>query len=491
MGVPAQYLQGIAAVHVVVVALDLKLALLLRCKSAILWMKYTYLAAKTFIRTRGLTIFLEIHWARLHVSTVLRVFWLTRLAYHVTRIAVDRWWLTQNNSSADALTVTDTLEITQELLVSGCETIVALMGMTSVISSVTHHIGVIMAAFVGSDTDDEKTMGTVSAVLFFILALQTGLTGLDPEKRYVRLGRNFCLLSAAILHYSHSIVSPVLMNLSASQNPSPLRHSRPLSLCAFLILFPTCFLYYLWSNYSVSTWLLAVSAFNVEVIVKVLISLLLYTLLMVDAYAEVFWEGLDDYVYYIKSTGNTIEFFFGIFVFCNGAWIMMFESGGAIRACMMCIHAYFNIFDQAKNGWKVFMKRRTAVNKINSLPLASPAQLESHNDVCAICYQDLQSARMTNCHHFFHGVCLRKWLYVQDNCPLCHELIYMPEPDPNIENRNNAEFEQNMNDANIQNMANAMNYRAGLQAGGNGPHQQAGAQNNGVAHAHQDLLEDP
>jgi hypothetical protein len=24
-------------------------------------------------------------------------------------------------------------------------------------------------------------------------------------------------------------------------------------------------------------------------------------------------------------------------------------------------------------------------------------------------------------------VCLRKWLYVQDNCPLCHKLIYVPE----------------------------------------------------------------
>lgn len=59
------------------------------------------------------------------------------------------------------------------------------------------------------------------------------------------------------------------------------------------------------------------------------------------------------------------------------------------------------------------MKRRTAVNKIECLPEATPEQLIELDDVCAICYQEMQSAKITKCQHFFHGVCLRKWLYVQ------------------------------------------------------------------------------
>lgn len=35
----------------------------------------------------------------------------------------------------------------------------------------------------------------------------------------------------------------------------------------------------------------------------------------------------------------------------------------------------------------------------------------------------MYSAKITRCRHFFHGVCLRKWLYVQDRCPLCHEIM--------------------------------------------------------------------
>jgi len=37
--------------------------------------------------------------------------------------------------------------------------------------------------------------------------------------------------------------------------------------------------------------------------------------------------------------------------------------------------------------------------------------------------QEMYSAKITRCRHFFHGVCLRKWLYVQDRCPLCHEIM--------------------------------------------------------------------
>lgn len=71
---------------------------------------------------------------------------------------------------------------------------------------------------------------------------------------------------------------------------------------------------------------------------------------MIDAFRSSMWEQLDDYVYYIRATGNSIEFIFGIFLFFNGAWILLFESGGTIRALMMCIHAYFNIWCQAIAG---------------------------------------------------------------------------------------------------------------------------------------------
>ncbi|XP_033755988.1 protein TRC8 homolog [Pecten maximus] len=408
-----------------------------------------YNLVKLTISAIGLQGFLENHWVRLQVPKVLRIFFTSRFIFQVGY----QYWTSEYEMLSRQPNInyvnTDILNnLSYQVVVRSCDNIVALLGLTSIVSFCAHYIGVFMAFCIGSSEDDDKNMGTVSAILFFILALQTGLTGLEPEKRLARLCKNLYLLGTAITHFVHSMVHPLLMSLSASRNMHIQRHIRALTMCTFLITFPSCLLAYLWSIHKINTWLMAVTAFSLEVIIKVVVSLMVYFLFMLDAYRDKFWESLDDYVYYIQSTGNTIEFLFGIFLFCNGGWILLFESGGTIRAVMMCIHAYFNIWVQAKEGWKVFMKRKTAVDKINSLPLASQEQLNRLNDVCAICYQELQNARITSCNHFFHGVCLRKWLYVQDNCPMCYKVIY----NPNMGNNSSSEGD----DANQNNINNGL-----------------------------------
>lgn len=406
--------------------------------------------ARNFAGNFGLSALIEMEWVRLNVPCVLRLFWIIRVIEHAGILLLDNYELSDESFKVTTLLAFQTLaSMAKSLLITGCETITAVLGMTSVISFFCHYIGNFFQWVLLTDEEEDRNIGTVSAILFYILALQTGLTSLNPEKRFVRLCRNFCLLFAALLHFVHNIVNPMLMSLSASHNPNTHRHVRALCVCAFLVIFPVVLLCYLWSNHTISTWLLAVSAFSIEVIVKVFVSLMVYSLFLIDAYRTTFWEKLDDYVYYIRAFGNTIEFSFGIFLFFNGAWILLFESGGAIRALMMCIHAYFNIWCEARAGWSVFMKRRTAVNKINSLPEASNAQLESLDDVCAICYQEMTSAKITRCNHYFHGVCLRKWLYVQDRCPLCHDILYKLEKDGKDAGSESGSEAENINNENI------------------------------------------
>lgn len=91
-----------------------------------------------------------------------------------------------------------------------------------------------------------------------------------------------------------------------------------------------------------------------------------------------------------------------------------------------------------KTGINVFFKRKKAVQKLNLLRDATPDDLENFDDVCAICYQDLTSAKITNCRHFFHAVCLRKWLNIQDICPICHELMFQLDGAASTSTRNGA-----------------------------------------------------
>ena len=83
----------------------------------------------------------------------------------------------------------------------------------------------------------------------------------------------------------------------------------------------------------------------------VLVTVAVYGLFMYDSKVrEGEWEHLDDAVYYVRCLGNTVEFCFAVFLFFNGGWILLFESGGTIRALMMLIHAYCNIWCEAKSG---------------------------------------------------------------------------------------------------------------------------------------------
>ena len=41
---------------------------------------------------------------------------------------------------------------------------------------------------------------------------------------------------------------------------------------------------------------------------------------------------------------------------------------------------------------------------------------------CVICYQGCgrKVVVQTRCNHFFHNACIKKWLKIKTNCPLCN-----------------------------------------------------------------------
>ena len=97
----------------------------------------------------------------------------------------------------------EAMMLTKRLFTGGAETLISVLGMTSVVSTVCHYIGSFfhMILTAANDDEDEKSVASVSAVLFFVLALQTGVTSLEPEKRFSRLCKNITLLSTALLHF--------------------------------------------------------------------------------------------------------------------------------------------------------------------------------------------------------------------------------------------------------------------------------------------------
>ena len=83
-----------------------------------------------------------------------------------------------------------------------------------------------------------------------------------------------------------------------------------------------------------------------------------------------------------------------------------------------------DISRRVKKCVSLHLTRRDRVRKLNSsLTTATKSQLAEHGDVCSICYLDMENpeAVITECSHYFHLVCLKKWTISQqrDTCPHC------------------------------------------------------------------------
>ncbi|XP_026547260.1 RING finger protein 145-like [Notechis scutatus] len=155
-------------------------------------------------------------------------------------------------------------------------------------------------------------------------------------------------------------------------------------------------------------------------------TLFVYGLFVAEFLQKTPVEKMDEILYCVQAVSRVLEFLVALCVVTYGAWGSIVGEWTWLGASVIVIHCYFNVWRRAQSGWQSFSLRWEAAKKIGLLPGATRRQLEDHNDVCAICFQEMTLAVIMPCGHFFHKACLRKWFYVQDTCPLCHQPFQVP-----------------------------------------------------------------
>jgi hypothetical protein len=90
-----------------------------------------------------------------------------------------------------------------------------------------------------------------------------------------------------------------------------------------------------------------------------------------------------------------------------------------------CIAVYVNVYlryrEMSENSLKLLLKEQAVLSRFRH---ATQEELDSWDDVCAVCLGTMHRARITPCHHQFHGDCLRLCLKTSDNCPMCKRSLY-------------------------------------------------------------------
>ncbi|XP_058271887.1 RING finger protein 145 isoform X2 [Hemibagrus wyckioides] len=276
--------------------------------------------------------------------------------------------------------------------------------------------------------DNAMHRGMTEGITLLILSVQTGLIELQVIHRAFLLSIILFIVVASILQSMLEIADPIVLALGASRDKSLWKHFRAVSLCLFLLIFPAYMVYMICQFFHMDFWLLIIISSSILTSLQVLGTLLIYVLFMVEELRKVPIENMDEVMYFVNGTYRLLEFVVALFVVAYGICETLFGQWSVMGSTIILLHAYYNVWLRAQLGWQSFLLRRDAVHKIQSLPTASTQQLQQYNDICAICYQDMKSAIITPCGHFFHAGCLKKWLYVQESCPLCHGPLKSQSP---------------------------------------------------------------
>ncbi|XP_030216890.1 RING finger protein 145 isoform X3 [Gadus morhua] len=305
-----------------------------------------------------------------------------------------------------------------------CSTPYSLLGLVFTVSFVA--LGVLtlckfyLQGYRAFLNDNTMHRGMTEGITLLILAVQTGLIELQVIHRAFLLSIILFIVVASILQSMLEIADPIVLALGASRDKSLWKHFRAVSLCLFLLVFPSYMAYMICQFFHMDFWLLIIISSSVLTSLQVLGTLLIYILFMVEEFRKAPVENMDEVIYVVNGTYRLLEFLVAVCVVCYGVSETVFGEWSVMGSTIILVHSYYNVWLRAQLGWQSFLLRRDAVNKIKSLPTASSLQLQQYNDICAICYQDMSQAVITPCSHFFHAGCLKKWLYVQETCPLCH-----------------------------------------------------------------------
>ena len=107
------------------------------------------------------TSILQLNRERMGAAALLLAFWLSRISV--------MFLLHQTPLPDTALSPGTALAAVKGVLVTGSETIVTVLGMTSVVSTLSHWLGAVFQAVLAAEAEEDKSVASVSAVLFFVL----------------------------------------------------------------------------------------------------------------------------------------------------------------------------------------------------------------------------------------------------------------------------------------------------------------------------------
>ena len=233
--------------------------------------------------------------------------------------------------------------------------------------------------------------------------------------------------AAVILRLLMAVTSPVLASLPAA-NTNLYRHAPPLTINLCGLVLPLTVVYNLLNTGPLipCTWSLAVLATCLVTSVQGLVNISTYIIITWDLQQTKENPNTEELKHHLRVLQRAVNLLYAVAVIASAICenvLLKFKNWPALNSIILLVNLG-DVGCRVRKFVSLYLARRDRQRKLNSsLTTATESQLAEHGDICSICYLNMENpeAVMTPCSHFFHRVCLKKWIISQqrDNCPHC------------------------------------------------------------------------
>ncbi|CAF0766096.1 unnamed protein product [Brachionus calyciflorus] len=95
----------------------------------------------------------------------------------------------------------------------------------------------------------------------------------------------------------------------------------------------------------------------------------------------------------------------------------------SMASLVICMEIKRLIIDLQKRMKRHSNYLRVLEKMEKKIPWASKEELDSNDNKCAVCWDQMDKARRLPCSHMFHHNCLRSWLEQDTSCPTCRKSL--------------------------------------------------------------------
>lgn len=260
-----------------------------------------------------------------------------------------------------------------------------------------------------------------------LLTSMTVLTDMNDSTRMAVLALISFVVLSSLLQSMLEISEPAILSLNTNYSHNKFHHFKVLLLCAFLFYFPLYVTYLISQVFPFNFWIAVVFSTSLLISARVIHLVVIHCLFWWDSCKNEPRDDLDEIVYFVRAVTKILEFLISISVLIVGVWETLHYKSNIMNSSILILHCYFNVWQRIQEGFSSYTQRKEANRLVQSLKTVDDEQTSKCEDLCSICYVAMKETKkglvLTQCNHIFHRVCIRKWLCIQNRCPLCTSIV--------------------------------------------------------------------